>query len=470
MVLLQALLLLCQEDVYIRKIDKARYIEAVQNCKDAESKIESEETLAIDKLSRILLDATITEVECNLRIQTSDIYGPPYLFLPYQYRARARMSLAKKSGSAAEKKLLLEEAVQDLKTSAAKKVASSTKYLENAQAELKKLGEAAPAVSPAPESPLVKLRPRWSQLVADRKFKSARTLVEGGGLADGDRAMLVAETEQACRAHLTEQMRQFRRNWASVASLSEFQALTRDEFQFSFALPSPEEIVVAHPAYDWARAHAETVRALWSGKTSVAPMLAMAGDAARLEEGSDNPWFRLAEALAYQDAKREIERRIGESLDAPRDRREALVGEAQAIRVTWTKFSEGLDAGFRTRNDSVMTHGKALAVLFEKAPRDVPEIDTEDLRSCFEGFPVDARLLAQEEKLAALEARGGISRESRQKLYTLLVAARSTRLFLSGKTEPQVRQAVKDELEKLARVGGAVAPDRFGPRVRKVFE
>ena len=95
--LLQLLLLMCQEDVYIRKIDKARYIEAVQNCKDAESKIESDETLAIDKLTRILLDPALTEVECNLRIQTSDIYGPPYLFLPYQYRARARMSLANKT-------------------------------------------------------------------------------------------------------------------------------------------------------------------------------------------------------------------------------------------------------------------------------------------------------------------------------------------------------------------------------------
>ncbi|RPH47046.1 MAG: hypothetical protein EHM91_06580, partial [Planctomycetota bacterium] len=429
MMLLTLLLLMCQEDVYVRKIDKARYIEAVQHCKDAESKIDTDETLAIDKLTRILLDPTLTEVECTLRIQTSDIYGPPYLFLPYQYRARARMSLAKKTAATAEKKLLLEEAVQDLKTSAAKKVASSTKYLETAQAELKKLGEAATL-----DNPLVKLRPRWLQLVGERKFKSARALAEGGGLPEADRASLVAETDQACRMHLTEQMRQFRRNWTSVAALSDFQALTRDEFELSFALPPPDEIVVAHPAYDWARAHSAALRTLSSGKTSVAPMLAMAGDAARLEEGSDNPWFRLAEGLAYQDARREIERRIGESTDAPRARRETLVGEATAIQSAWKKFSDGLDAVFRSRNDSVVTHGAVLAGLFEKAPRDLPEIESEDLRSCFDGFPVDARLLAQEERLAAWEARGGISRESRQKLYTLLVAARSLRLFLAGKT------------------------------------
>ena len=97
MTLALVLLLACQEDVYIRKIDKVRYIEAAASCREAEAKLESEETFAIEKLTRILSDSAITEVECNLRIQVSDIYGPPYLFLPYQYRARARMSLAAKT-------------------------------------------------------------------------------------------------------------------------------------------------------------------------------------------------------------------------------------------------------------------------------------------------------------------------------------------------------------------------------------
>src|ERR1051325_8165728 len=98
------LLLLAQEDVYIRKIDKVRYIEAVQLCREAEAKLETDEGTAIDRLTRILQDSGITEVECTLRIQTSDNYGPPYAFLPYQYRARARLSLAKKTPAAAETK------------------------------------------------------------------------------------------------------------------------------------------------------------------------------------------------------------------------------------------------------------------------------------------------------------------------------------------------------------------------------
>jgi hypothetical protein len=476
MAILLAVLLACQEDVYIRKIDKTRYIEATQLCKDAESKIETDEQTAIDKLTRILNDASITEVECNLRIQTSDIYGPPYLFLPYQYRARARMSLARKTAAASEKKQLLEEAIQDLKASVAKKAASSAKYLETAQAELKKVAAAAPTVTPtppptpSPENPLVKLRPKWSALIGERKFKSAKALVEGGGLPETDRTALLVETEQACRFHLTEQMRQFRRNWTSVATLADLQALTRDEFDLSFALPAAEEISAAYPAYDWARAHVGTLRAAWSGKVAVAPLLAMASDAAKLEEGSENPWFRLAEALAFQDARREIEKLVADSADQPRAKREPLLADAQTVKAAWKKFVDGLDAGFRKRNDAVESHTKSIDALFEKSPRDLAEVETEDLRSCFEGFPVDARLLAFEEKLGRWEAQGGISIESRRKLTTLVIAARSLRLFLSGRTEEQVQASVKDELEKLARAGGAVEPDRFGPRVRKVFD
>lgn len=112
----------------------------------------------------------------------------------------------------------------------------------------------------------------------------------------------------------------------SVAALADLQALTRDEFDLSFALPAPDEIVVAYPSYDRARAHVATLRALCLGRSSVPELLAMAGDASRLDEGTKNPWFRLAEGLAFQDARQEIEERIGESADAPRARRETLGG------------------------------------------------------------------------------------------------------------------------------------------------
>jgi len=465
------LLLFCQEDVYIRKIDKVRYIEAVQACKEAEAKLESDEAAAIDKLTRIIQDPNLAEVECTLRIQQSDIYGPPYAYLPYQYRARARLSLVKKTAAPADKKQLLEDAVRDLKFSVGRKVASSQKLLDAAQAELGRLAAPAVPAPPAPENSAARIRAQLSPLLGERKFKSARALIDGdASLPEADRAALVAEIQQTCRAFLTEHMRGFRRNWTGVSALADLQAMTRDEFDVAFALPEAREIVVPHPAYDWARSHLETLRGAGAGKSALAPLLAMAEDAARLEEGAENPWFKLAEGLAFQWAQRDLDQRIRESLEAPRARRDVLLGEATAAMTAWTAFVGRLDPAFRKRSDALDGHTRTLTGLLDRKPRDLSEVELEDLRSCFEAFPVEDRLLAMEEKLGAWETQGGLTRESRQKLGTLLVASRSFRMFLAGKTEDQVRQALRGDLEKLSKVGGASDPDRFGPRIRKIFD
>jgi hypothetical protein len=463
------LLLLAQEDVYIRKIDKVRYIEAVQSCRDAEAKMEADESTAIDRLTRILQDPGITEVECSLRIQTSDNYGPPYAFLPYQYRGRARLSLAKKSSSAAEKKQLIEEAIRDLKVSVGKKVSSSQKYLDAAQADLATLSQPVPA---APDRSGAELRARWAQQLADRNFKNAQRLVESGGAAlpDGDRASLLADTQKACRQYLTEQMRIFRRNWNSASSVAELRALTREEFETAFALPDPREIVTPHPSYDWARAHQDALRDLRSDKDPLAGLLAMAEASLRLEDAGENPWFKLAEGLAYQTAFGAVEKRMTECVDAPKARREALLAETQALLKTWTGFAGRLDPAFRSRTEVVDRHTQSLTAQLGRKPRELEELDHEDLRSCFEGFPVTDRLLGAEQKFSAREAEGGISRESRRQLLTLIVAARSLRLLIEGRPEDQVQVAVRSDLQKLATLGGASEPDRFGPRLRRIFD
>lgn len=77
---------------------------------------------------------------------------------------------------------------------------------------------------------------------------------------------------------------------------------------------------------------------------------------------------------------------------------------------------------------------------------------------------------ALESKLRQIESGGGLAIESRQKLYTLLVAARAIRLFLEGKSDADVLGSLREDLQQLQRAGGAVDPDRFGPRVRKVYD
>jgi hypothetical protein len=350
-------------------------------------------------------------------------------------------------------------------------VGSSAKILAGAEAELARLSKPAPALPPVDVGP-AKLRASWQELVAGRKFKAARQLVdrEGTGLSEADRAGLIAESEQACRAHLVERMARFRRAWGAAPTLDELQGMTSSEFEIAFGLPDVQDMIVAHAAYDWARTHLETLRQARSKQLSLPSLLLMAEASSRLEEDADNPWYKLAEGLAYQVARREVEKRLADGADASRAVRAPLLEEAESTVSAWKRFEGRLDDGVRKRTPSAADHLRALEALLQTKPRDLAELDGEDLKSCFEGFPVETRLLAQEEKFRKREAEGGITRESRQKLGTLIVAAKSLRLFLGGSSDDAVREAVREDLARLARVGGATDPDRFGPRLRRIFD
>jgi hypothetical protein len=470
------LLLLCQDNEYVQKLDKVKYNLAVRSCKEAERKLDSDEASAIDRLTRIIDDGDLSKKECTLFVQQTDVYDPPYAFLPFQYRARARMSLAAKAASPAEKKRQLDEAVRDLEESVKRNVKSSASYLEAAKAELQKLAAAsAPtpaAPPPAPPEPpsvtLAALRTKQAQLLAENRFQSARLLAdrEGAGLPAADRAELVSLAEKACRSYLTEEMRRFRGRVQRVASVADLRAMTKDEFEVTFELPPQAEIAIAHPAYDWARREAGVFADVWANRKPGSALLAAAEEAAHLEEGGENPWFRICEGLAYQDLLGEVERRMTSIADAPKARRDQLNAEVRERLGTWTSFVEHLGA----RASWVDDHSKALRALIDRQPRDPAELDGEDLRSCFERFPVEPQLQALEDRLRKLDAAGGLTRESRRKIFELLVAARSFRLFLEGKTEPEVCKGVRDDLENLVKLGGAADPDHFGPRIRRVYD
>jgi hypothetical protein len=477
MTLALILLWTCQDSEYVQKLDKGKYIQATKICKDAEKKLDSEESYAIERLTRIIDDPDISKKECSLYIQQTDQYDPPYAFLPYQYRARARLSLASKTSSAAEKKRLLEEAARDLEESVRRNVKSSAPFLQSAQAELQRLAAAPSAPSaPAPAEPAppsaASLRIRQIPLIAENRFKSARELVdrEGAGLSAADRAELVNQAEHACRNYLTDEMRLFRGRLQRIGSVAELRALTKDEFDVAFDLPRQSEVCVAHPAYDWARRQLGLFNDVWAGRKPGSALLLAAEDAARLEEAGENPWLKLSGALAFQDLSAEVDRRVAECADAPKARRDQLVAEIRDRAAAWAAFADRLGPDVRKRAEWIEEHAKALRAQAERQPRELAELDGEDLRGCFERVPVESALADFEAKLRKTGSAGGLARESRQKLYTLLVAARSFRLFLEGKTEAEVQRAVRDDLESLARVGGPDDPDRFGSRIRKVYD
>ncbi|HLY11393.1 MAG TPA: hypothetical protein VKW04_18970 [Planctomycetota bacterium] len=474
MTLALLIFLSCQDNEYVQKLDKVKYNLAAKICKESERKLDSEEAAAIERLTRIIDDPDLSKKECNLFIQQTDQYDPPYAFLPYQYRARARMSLAGKSASAAEKKRQLEEAVRDLEESVKRNVKSSASYLQTAQGELKRLAAVPVAPAPVEPSPSVaaSLRNRLAPLMAENRFLSARLLVdrEGAGLAPADRADFIAQEERACRNYLTEEMRLFRGRLQRIGSVAELRAMTKDEFEVTFDLPPAAEVSVAHPAYDWARRQAGIFQEVWSNRKPGSALLGAAEDAAHLEEGGENPWLKTSEGLAFQDLHSEVDRRIAELADAPKARRDLLAAEVRDRIATWNAFIERIGPDVRKRAPWIDDHSKSLRSLGDRQPRELAALDGEDLRGCFDRFPVEPELLAFEGKLRAFESGGGLARESRQALYSLLVATRSFRLFLEGKGDADVARAVRNDLESLGHVGGPVDPDRFGPRIRKVYD
>jgi hypothetical protein len=473
-VLIAALVLALQDTQLISKLDKFDYLDAIRDYAKAEKQVESEEPVAIAELSRILESRKIERKECYLKIQRGDQYDPPYLFVPFQCRGRARLSLAGKTAAPGEKRALLEAAVGDFEESLKRGVKSSSSYVETARAELKKLSSAAEPgnKAAAPEKALAELRLQRLALVGERKFKSARLLIDrdGASLPEGERKDLLAQTDQECQKYLTQEMGRFRKRLAELSNVAELQALSKDEFDVLVGLPPAAEIPIPHILYDWACRHLDTFRSVWSRKRPPEALLGAASEVSRIEEGSDYPWFKAIESLVFQELKGRLARQVGSSADAARAEREVLRGEIESMLGSWRDFVQDLEPAFRKRNPYLEERSRALDLLVGKLPRDLSEIDAEDLHSCFERFPVEPQLAAAEERLRKLAEQGGWTVESRRRLYTLQVAARSFRMFLLGKTEGEVALSVRDELEKLSHVGGPLEPGRFGPRIKKVFD
>jgi hypothetical protein len=459
------MLLALQDNEYVLKLDKVKYNLAAKSCHDAELKIGTNDAAAVERLTRIIEDPELPKKECLLFIQQSDQYDPPVAFLPYQVRARARLSLAARTPVPSEKRALLNQAVADLEVSLRRNVKTSAALLDAAKEDLARL-------APGPQDAAPAVRVRHAQLLAERRYQSARTLLdrEGGSLPLKERTELAAQGEQACRAYLNEELRRFRGRLQAIAGIADLRTMTKDEFDLCFELPPPGEIAVVHPTIEWARQAAGVFREVRDGRKPAGALLAVAESAARLEENGEYPWLKLCSALVFRDFRDEIDRRVMECADAPKSSRDPMAAEIRERVEAWTGFAERLPPELRRHTAWVDDDARTLRALADRQPHEAPGLEGEDLRACFERFPPEPELAAFEARLRAIESGGGLTRESRQKLYTLLVAAQATRLLLEGQTEEEAGRRVRQDLESLRRVGGAVDPDRFGPRVRRITD
>ncbi len=467
--LLLAVLAAAQQDQTVFRTEKGDYPVAIRECQAAEALIDTDPRGAIEKLDAILNNPKIKKIECRIRIEERPAeYSPWALFLPCQFRGRARMSLAKKSEREAAEKLLA-AAADDLQKSVDAGVKASEDLLKAAKAELERLRTSDPSV---PADPLARFTPGFQQLLRLNKFKSARDRIgtDGKDLTDAQRKAFADECERKCRLYLGEQTEDLRRRLARLASLRDLQEMTDTALAALFDLPPPDEIVGADPAIDWARAHAAAFKEVRAGRAGGETLLPAAAAAAAIVPEGANPWFSTVENLAFQGMRDGLRTAAGKARDAAKAERDAQRARAEGLLGRWNGFAGKLDAKFLERHAVVKDHSAELARGLADFPVELADLDKVDLDACFADPAPLAKLKQQEDQLKAMEAGKTIARESRQKLYAAILTAAALRLLAEGRSEADAAQDLRPYGEKLKGLGGPVDAAKYGPRVQKVFQ
>ncbi|MBV8878986.1 MAG: hypothetical protein JO332_03370 [Planctomycetaceae bacterium] len=220
MILLLAFLsaLAPQDTRIVGRTEKSEYNAALAKFKEAEGLLESDPAGAIDRLTEILSNSKIRVLECSIRIEQRPAeYTDPYLFLPYQARGTARVNQSKRlTGEAAQR--MMAAAIEDFNESIKRNVAPSGDLLKAAQARLAKLKEDVTGPSPVKADPVAKFRERWDPMLRERRYKTARGLLESEGqeLTDEQRKGFVASAEQQCRDFLVKEVSDFRPRFISA--------------------------------------------------------------------------------------------------------------------------------------------------------------------------------------------------------------------------------------------------------------
>jgi len=476
MILLMAVILpaLALQDTRIAaRSEKSDYNTAVAKYKEAEALVETDPLGAIDKFTEIISNPKIRLIEVILKIEQRPAeYTDPYPFLPYQLRGTARVNQSKKlSGDAAQR--LMTGAIEDYTESVKRNVSASADLLKAAQARLTKLKEdTGNPLPPVKADPVVKFREKWDPLLRDGRYKTARALVdkEGQELTDDQRKTFVASAEQQCRDYLVKEVAEFRPRF--IRALNEgLETKTSDEFDLTFSLPAPAELIVSNPAIDWAREYLPAFRDVQSQKSPAHSLAAAAVTSAPLEERFENPWFKAVEASVFLSLKSAIGAEVDRARDAGKADRDKSRALAEGFLNVWKGMTGKLDAKFTERHRFLADHERQLLRLLEAFPTELADLDKIDpaVDAAFTADSPDAELSKVEEMLVGLESKSNLSKESRQRLYTARVTVVALRGLLSGKSEEAVAGDLSTYRQKLRDAGGPGDVKKYGPRVEKVF-
>ncbi|HXG62423.1 MAG TPA: hypothetical protein VNO22_13685 [Planctomycetota bacterium] len=476
--ILTAILALAQQDQTATRAEKADYLVAVAKCREGEALLESDPRAAVEKFDEVIDNPRVArKIESRLRIEErSGEYTAWYLFLPYQYRGRARLTLAR-TAPREQAERLLAAAAADFEESVKRGVRSSEAYLKTARAELERLKAAAAAPAEPPKDPEADFRVEWRDLLSRRRYREALERLERAAdfLPEARRRAYRAEAEAEGRRHLDDLLHRYAASLAAATpeSLARLSAAEMDRL---FPLPSPEETAVKLDALAWAAAFRATLEKLRLREEALEDVLRAAAAAGPLEEADGRPWFRGAAELAWRILEPRVRAAAEGARLAPAAERDRLKKEAVALKQRWDALVAAASPALRARLPWVAERARALDEILSRFPIDLEDIEkaAPGLERSFESDRPDAELEKIEKDLRRIHAEHSprLSLESRRTLLTCLLEAALLRDLLRGASPERI--AAREDLrafgKELRELGGPADAGRFGTKVARLLE
>jgi len=253
MLIATLLALALQDTETIPRSHTAAYLNALGEYETAIGLAKSNPRQALLTLDRVFENRKISTKDRRVTIDRP-IAGPKtFDFFPNQMRGRIRLALADSDPDNAA--ALLAGAVADLKASVDAGVKSSEGILLTAKIQQQRLTVAKPPETPKDNAAEKALRESWQKLVDDRKWKSAKELVEakGASLPGDSKKALLRDTEDRCRKSVAQTLDDFLKALEFNPRPPLLRQMKPVEFGKNFTLPAEAELVVAIPELDWAR-------------------------------------------------------------------------------------------------------------------------------------------------------------------------------------------------------------------------
>ncbi len=464
---------LLQEKHYIPKANKAPYMEAVADYRDAVDLFEDGGYVdSIEILDAILGNKKVRKRDCILRIEESAGNRRNHDFFPHQLRGRAWLVRARNTGQNTTAILYLERAEKDLKESIRRGLRSSRGYLDEVEKELKERKKA-PSTTPPPvkKDPEPEFRTAWRELIDKNDYAGAKNWIEskGGFLSPEKRSTYLDNTGRECRAWLDTKTEDFLGKLEQARTPVEITRPGSVAFRRTFSLPNAAQLAVTTPTYEWCIAVGRTLEALRTGKDVLQPILDHALAAVPLVPEGENGLYRWAEGMARFILEKRLTGISERAKEAPRERREALRKESNALRDQWERFETAVQEAAK-ESPSFLERLRPWKIdELIRFPRAYPGIDTlaERLRESLADEQFKRALQKYESKLR--NPGENLTLESRREILRYRIAAGALLQLYEDKSVEEAAESLGELGARLKILGGSFEMDEFGPRVEKVF-